>query len=48
VPAHLDNNEDIVWAWFDDESAPAQAAKRALEAIGTPDALAIVASSPPK
>jgi len=39
IAHHLTDEATIPEAWFDDTSTPAQAARRALESIGTPPAL---------
>ena len=41
----LNDDEPIPEAWFDDGASPSQAARRALEAIGTPEALRILGTS---
>ncbi|HYJ10583.1 MAG TPA: hypothetical protein VEX18_16285 [Polyangiaceae bacterium] len=39
IARRLSDDEEIPEAWFDDDSSPAHAARRALESIGTPAAL---------
>jgi HEAT repeat protein len=39
IAAHLSDHAVIPEAWFDDQSTPSQAAKRALESIGSAEAL---------
>jgi uncharacterized protein DUF6869/uncharacterized protein DUF4339 len=46
IAEHLTDHETIDGGWFDDDSTPAEAARRALESIGTPDALRALASYP--
>lgn len=45
IAAHLSDHEAVKEGWFDDDSTPSQAAGRALKAIGTPEALALLAES---
>jgi len=42
IADHLNDNEPIPEAWFDDSATPSQAARRALETIGTPEALELL------
>jgi HEAT repeat protein len=42
----LADHAPIPEAWFDDDATPSQAAKRALESIASPEAKAILASTP--
>ncbi len=46
IADHLNDDAEVAEAWFDDDSTPAHAARRALESIGTPDALALLADAP--
>jgi hypothetical protein len=39
IASHLSDDQPIPEAWFNDTSTPAQAARRALQAIGTSAAL---------
>ena len=48
IADHLTDHEAIPEAWFDDDATPAQAARRALASIGTPEAMRVLASSPGK
>jgi HEAT repeat protein len=45
IARHLTDDEEIPEAWFDDESSPAEAARRALASIGTPAALSAISSA---
>jgi HEAT repeat protein len=45
VADHLSDHAPIESAWFDDESTPAQAARRSLLAIGSPDAISLLAGA---
>jgi len=47
IGEHLDDHEAIDSAWFDDDSTPAQAAQRALLAIGSRSARALLADNDP-
>jgi len=42
IAVHLGEHEAVEEAWFDDDSTPSQAATRALEAIGSTEALALL------
>ena len=44
IAAHLSDHAPIPDAWFDDQSTPSQAAKRALESIGSAEALRLLTS----
>lgn len=44
IAAHLGDDEPVEEPWFDDDSTPSQAATRALEAIGSAEALALLTS----
>ena len=48
IAEHLTDHETIDGAWFDDDSTPSQAARCALESIGTPEAMRLLASYPEK
>jgi hypothetical protein len=48
IGEHLTDNETIDRAWFDDDSTPAEAARCALESIGTPEAVRLLSSYPEK
>jgi len=43
IAEHLTDHE-VVEPWFDDDSTPSQAARRALESIGTSEAMRLLAS----
>jgi HEAT repeat protein len=45
VADHLSDHDPIESAWFDDDSTPAQAARRSLLAIGSPEAIALLADT---
>jgi HEAT repeat protein len=44
IAEHLTDHELIDKGWFDDDSTPSQAARRALESMGTPEAASLLAS----
>jgi hypothetical protein len=46
IADHLTDHETIDGAWFEDDSTPSEAARRALESIGTPEALRVLALHP--
>lgn len=48
IADHLTDHETIDGAWFDDDSTPSEAARCALETIGTPEAVKVLASYPEK
>jgi len=48
IADHLTDHETIDGAWFDDDSTPSEAARCALESIGTPEAVRVLASHPEK
>jgi HEAT repeat protein len=45
IAAHLDDHDHVEEAWFEDDSTPSQAAKRALRTIGSPEALALLTTA---
>lgn len=48
IAEHLTDHETIDGAWFDDDSTPSEAARGALESIGTPEAVRLLALHPEK
>jgi HEAT repeat protein len=46
IAEHLNDYEAIDGAWFHDDSTPSEAARCALESIGTPEAVRVLASHP--
>jgi hypothetical protein len=46
IADHLTDHEKVDGAWFDDDSTPSEAARCALESIGTSDAVRALASYP--